>query len=129
MRSGLITVSKGLLPLCQTRCMTAGPLPLPRLRLFSLSARVVKKSSDRKKMEFPRAKEEHPFREKLPTLRQSELFFTLRTMRCSILSSLTEVCVLQWQQSTQSTDEASWIHSKQQISQTFLNMLDHLTMK
>ena len=49
MRSGLITVSKGLLPLCQTRCMTAGPWPLPRLRLFSLSARVVKKSSDRKK--------------------------------------------------------------------------------
>jgi len=33
--------------------------------------RVVKKSSDRKKMikmEFPRAKEEHPFREKLRTL-------------------------------------------------------------
>ena len=60
---------KGLLPLCQTRCMTAGPWPLPRLRLFSLSARVVKKSSDRKKMEFPRAKEEHPFREKLRTLR------------------------------------------------------------
>ena len=30
--------------------MTAGPWPLPRLRLFSLSARVVKKSSDRKKI-------------------------------------------------------------------------------